>query len=143
MKQCEDYDMCSDSFYFFIIFHFKIIVDFTVFCQFLLYSRATQLSVYIHYFSFMILHPAPLQVMGCSSLCYIYSSILILFRPFLFVLFVCLFFPHLMLVENQLVDFVTHLRVDTPSLKKPYGGPLWPCSSHEYVPCNYFFPWFL
>ena len=43
---------------------------FTLFCQFLLYSKVTQLHIYIHSFSYIILHHVSPQVIGYSSLCY-------------------------------------------------------------------------
>ena len=42
---------------------------FTVFCQFLLYSKMTQLYIYIHSFSHIFLHHIPSQVIRYSSLC--------------------------------------------------------------------------
>ena len=41
-----------------------------MFCQFLLYSKVTQLYIYMHSFSLIIFHYVPLQVATCSSLCY-------------------------------------------------------------------------
>ena len=40
---------------------------FTMFCQFLLCSKVTQLYIYIHYFSHIINHRVPSQVIGYSS----------------------------------------------------------------------------
>ena len=47
---------------------------FTVFCQFLLYSKVTQPHKYIHSFSHIILHHVPSQVTRYSSLCCIAGS---------------------------------------------------------------------
>ena len=41
-----------------------------MFCQFLLYSKVTQLYTYIHSFSHIILHLVSSQVIRYSSLCY-------------------------------------------------------------------------
>ena len=47
---------------------------FTVFCQFLLYSKVTQEYIHIHSFSHVILHHVPSQVIGYNSLCYTAAS---------------------------------------------------------------------
>ena len=41
-----------------------------MFYQFLLYNKVTQLHIYIHSFSHIILHQIPSQVIICNSLCY-------------------------------------------------------------------------
>ena len=41
-----------------------------MFCQFLLYSKVTQLYMYIHSFFHIILHHVPTQVIRYSSQCY-------------------------------------------------------------------------
>ena len=44
---------------------------YTMFCQFLLYRKVSQLSIYIHSFSHIIFHHVSLQVTRYRSLCYI------------------------------------------------------------------------
>ena len=65
-------------FSFFLFFFLKFLNDFyffhyswfTVFCQFLLYSKVTQSHTYICYFSHIILHHTPYEMTRYSSLCY-------------------------------------------------------------------------
>ena len=49
---------------------FKIRVWLITFCQFLLYTKVTQLYIYIYSFSYMFLSHVPSQVIRYSSLCY-------------------------------------------------------------------------
>ena len=50
---------------------------FTIFGQFLLDGRGTQLYIYIHSFSHVLLHRVPSQVVRFRSLCYTAGSLLI------------------------------------------------------------------
>ena len=47
---------------------------FTVFCQFLLYSKVTKSHIYIHSFSHIILHHLPLQVIRYTAPCAIQQN---------------------------------------------------------------------
>ena len=46
-----------------------------MFCQFLLYSKMTQLYIYMHSFFHIFPHYVPSQVNGYSSLCYIQQDL--------------------------------------------------------------------
>ena len=54
-----------------LFFKFVYYSRFTMFCQFLLYSKVTQIYIYIHSFSHNIFPHVASQVTGYSSLCYI------------------------------------------------------------------------
>ena len=47
-----------------IVYSFFIIVDLTMFCQLMLYTQMTQLYIYIHSFSHIILNYVPSKVHG-------------------------------------------------------------------------------
>ena len=60
-------NLCSDQSLRKIFFCYSY---FIVFCQFLLYSKMTQLYTHTHSFSHIILYHIPTQVIGYSPLCY-------------------------------------------------------------------------
>ena len=68
--------ICLPELWFFIyLFHHTFLIKnyynwFTVFCQFLLYSKVTQSYIYTRSFSHIIFHHVPSQVIGYSSLFY-------------------------------------------------------------------------
>ena len=61
----------TGKFFFFNFFYYSC---FTLFHQFLLYSKVTQPYIYIHSRSYIIFHYDLCQETGCSSLCYTVGS---------------------------------------------------------------------